>query len=352
MGTVTGVRWRRRRRQALARWRWTRARFGWLDHLVRAVVRYGQADGRRLAAAVTLYAFFAAFALGLLGFAVLGFVLDEPAVARAVQRFLDEHLPQMDTQALRDARGAAGLIAMVSLPIIGMLWVDSLRSSVRAVWRVEEYPGRWLTRWLLDLLALIVLGFVLAVSLTVAFGTEALLGRLLAAAGGDEFAPAQWLLATIRFLLGLAVNLLLSISVLTLLPRLRVPPRRVLVPALVIAVGLEVLTSMGRIVVVRAEANPAFQVVAGAAGLLVFLLVLNQLILFAAALTATGTGGPVRDLATGELLAADPPSDTSAAPAPPQARPAEPPQARPAEPPQARPAEPPATGIPSGRMET
>jgi membrane protein len=301
----------------MALWRWTRTHIGWFDHLVRALERYGQADGRRLAAAVTLYGFFAAFALGLLAFAVLGFVLDEPAVERAVQRFLDDHLPQMDTHALREARGTAGLIAMVSLPVIGMLWVDSLRSSVRAVWRVEEYPGRWLTRWLLDLLALMLLGLVLAVSLTVAFGTEALLGWLVAVAGGDEFAPAQWLLALIRFLLGLAVNILLSISVLTLLPRLRMPTQRVLIPALVIAIGLEVLTSLGRVVVARAEANPAFQVVAGAAGLLVFLLVLNQLILFAAALTATGTGGPVRDLATGQRLAADPP----AAPPPRRAEP-------------------------------
>jgi membrane protein len=297
----------------MARWRITRARFGWVDRLVRAGVRYQEADGRRLAAAVAFYGFFAAFALGLLGFAVLGFVLDEPTIERTVQRFLDEHLPQMDTDSLRDARGAVGLLALVSLPVIGMLWVDSLRSSVRAVWRVEQYPGRFLTRWTLDFLALIALGMVLTVSLTVAFGAEALLGVVIATAGGDDLATAQWLLATVRFALGLTVNTLLSVAVLTLLPRLRMAARRVLVPALVIAIGVEVLTSSGRLVVARAESNPAFQVVAGAAGLLVFLLILNQLILFAAALAATGTGGQVRDLATGEHL----PTATAGQAAPP-----------------------------------
>jgi membrane protein len=290
-----------------AGWQRLRSRHAWLDHLHRAHARYQRVDGRRLAAAVAFYAFFAAFALGLLGFAVLGFVLDEPAVDRSVQRFLTEHLPRMDTQGLREARGAAGLIALVSLPVIGLLWMDSLRSSVRAVWRVEEYPGRFVVRWLLDLLALAGLGLLLVVSLSVAFGAEALLDRLVAVVGGGDLAPARWTLAATRFVLGLAVNLLLSIAMLTLVPRLRMPPRRVLAPALLITGGLELLTSLGRLVVARAEANPAFQVVTGAAGLLVFLLILNRLILFAAALAATGDGGQVRDLATGQNLRTGPP---------------------------------------------
>lgn len=47
----------------------------------------------------------------------------------------------------------------------------------------------------------------------------------------------------------------------------------------------------------RTEANPTYQVVAGAVGLLVFLNVVNQLILFAATLTATSDVGEVTDLA-------------------------------------------------------
>lgn len=287
-------------------WQRVRAQYGWVDRLVRAGVRYRQADGRRLAAAVSFYAFFAAFALALLVFAVLGFVLDEPTVDRSVQRFLDQNLPRMDTQGLREARSAVGLIALVSLPVIGLLWIDSIRSAVRAVWLVEQYPGRFVTRWLVNLLALATLGVVLIVSLTVAFGAEALLDWLVLATDSGDLPPARWLLAATRFALGLAVNTLLSIAVLTLVPRLRMPLRRIMAPALLIAVGLELLSLLGRLVVARAEANPAFQVVAGAAGLLVFLLILNQLILFAAALAATGTGGQVKDLATGQRIATGP----------------------------------------------
>jgi membrane protein len=114
--------------------------------------------------------------------------------------------------------------------------------------------------------------------------------------------------------LGLGVNALLSIAVLTGLPRLRLPLRRVLGPALLVAAGLELLKTLGRLYVQRTEANPTYQVVAGAVGLLVFLNVVNQLVLFAAALAATGTAGQVTDLAARPNTAA--PTATMSGPGP------------------------------------
>src|SRR5947207_1146739 len=66
-------------RRAAAPWRRAR-RNRWLAHLVRAGGRYDQADGGPLAAAITYDAFFATFAVTLLGLAVFGFVLDNPAI--------------------------------------------------------------------------------------------------------------------------------------------------------------------------------------------------------------------------------------------------------------------------------
>ena len=277
-------------------WRRARRHHGWLDHLIRAGVRYDQADGGRLAAAVTYYAFFATFALALLGFAIFGFVLDDPAVLRSVQRYLVQNLPSLDVRALHHARGTAGVIAFVGLPVTGWFWADALRSSIRKVWGLPEYPGAFLLRVFVDLIVLAGLGLLLTVSLAVAFVTTALAGRLVSAVGTDD-ALARWLLAAVGFVVGLGVNALLSIAVLTGLPRLRMPPQRILGPALLVAAGLELLKTLGRLYVQRTEANPTYQVVAGAVGLLVFLNVVNQLVLFAAALTATGTAGQVTDLA-------------------------------------------------------
>jgi membrane protein len=283
-------------KRAAAAWRSVRRRYGWLDHLVRAGVRYDEADGGRLAAAVTYYAFFATFGLALLGVAIFGFVLDNPAVLHSVQRYVAQNVPRLDVQAVRNARGTAGVIAFVGLPITGWFWVDVLRSSIRKVWRLPEYPGNFFVRVFVDLLVLVGLGLLLAVSLAVVFATTAGASRLVDAVGA-ETDLARWLLAMVGFVLGIGVNTLLSIAVLTGLPRLRMPLRRTLGPALLVAAGLELLKTLGRLYVQHTEANPTYQVVAGAVGLLVFLNVVNQLVLFAAALTATSTAGQVTDLA-------------------------------------------------------
>jgi membrane protein len=305
-GTAASVTAAEFTKRAAAAWRHARRRHGWLDHLVRAALRYDEADGGRLAAAVTYYAFFATFALALLGFAIFGFVLDDPAVLHSVQRYLAQNLPRLDVQALRNARGTIGVIAFIGLPITGWFWVNALRSSIRKVWRLPEYPGHFAVRLLIDLLVLVGLGVLLAISLAVAFGTTAVASRLVNALGTGT-APARWLLASVGFVLGVGVNTLLSIAVLTGLPRLWMPLRRVLGPALLVAAGLELLKTLGRLYVERTEANPTYQVVAGAVGLLVSLNIINQLVLFAATLTATGTAGQVTDLAARATRGTHPP---------------------------------------------
>lgn len=59
----------------------------------------------------------------------------------------------------------------------------------------------------------------------------------------------------------------------------------------------ELLKTLGRLYVQHTEANPTYQLVAGSVGLLVFLNAINQLVLFAAARTATSTAGDPSDLA-------------------------------------------------------
>jgi membrane protein len=272
--------------------RHARRRLPWLDQVIRAGVRYDRADGGRLAAAVTYYAFFASFSLALLAFAVLGYVLDKPAALNSVQSYLSANLPRLDTQALRNARGTAGLLGFTILPISGLWWVDSLRSSIRAIWQLPQYPGSYLRRRLIDLAVLTGLGLLLFASLATTAATKAGLRWLLAS---GQVPAGGTLLDAAGATLGIAVNTLLAVAVLTGLPSLRIRPRVVLPPALLVAVGLEILKTLGEIYVQRTQANPAYQVVAGAVGLLIFLNVLSQLILFAAALTAAGTLEPTND---------------------------------------------------------
>ncbi|GAA3103083.1 YihY/virulence factor BrkB family protein [Streptosporangium carneum] len=300
-----------------AAWERARRRHGWLDHLARAGTRYDQVDGGRLSAALTYYSFFALFALGLLGFAIIGHVLDTPEVLLAVQDYLSANFPRLDVAALRDAQSTAGVIALVGLPLTGLFWMDTLRSAIRAIWRLEQYPGNFLARQLIDLGVLAGLGLLLSVTLAMAFVTGEVLNWLVAHTLGAHDAPSRWLLSTAAFLIGLGVNTLLAIALLSAPPRLRLPLRRVLGPALLITVGLEILKTLGQLYIGMTAANPAYQVVAGAAALLVFLKALNQLVLFAAALTATGRSGRIVDLTTGKAMLSPPPgSGAAGSPAP------------------------------------
>jgi membrane protein len=122
------------------------------------------------------------------------------------------------------------------------------------------------------------------------------------------------LLGTVGLLIGLGVNTALAAGMLTGLPRIRMPVRRVLGPALLVAVGLELLKTIGHLYVRSTEANPTYHLVAGSAGLLVFLSAFNQMVLFAAALTATSNAGRPADLAAGHAdeLAAGGPADLAA----------------------------------------
>jgi membrane protein len=279
-----------------ATWRRLRRRVGWLDHLVRAGLRYDEADGGRLAAAVTYYAFFATFALGLLGFAVFGFVLDDPAVLRSVERYFADDLPRLNVQALLNARSTAGVIAFIVAPVTGWFWIDVLRSSIRRIWRLPEYPGSFVVRVLIDLLVLAGLGLLLTVSLSAAYASTMVADRLVDVADTDA-TVARWLLSAVGLVVGVGVNTVLACGALTGLPRVRMPLRRLLGPAVLVAVGLELLKTLGRIYVQRTEDNPTYQLVAGSVGLLVFLNAANQMVLFAAALTATSTTGRPADFA-------------------------------------------------------
>ena len=103
-------------------------------------------------------------------------------------------------------------------------------------------------------------------------------------------------------MLSVLVNMVLATALLVAVPRLRMSRRRLRPVVLLVAVGITLLNTVGRYYVVRTERNPAYTVVAGAVGLLLYLYLLNQLVLFGAALAATSRrpgGGPGREAGAG-----------------------------------------------------
>jgi len=301
-----------RARAARVRWRV-------VDHAWRAYDRYDGVYGTRLAAAIAYYGFFAAFALGVLAFAIVGWVIpgSDKAGLAAVQDYLSSNLPQLEAESLTTASRRIGIIAIVGLIIAGVGWVETLRSSQRAIWCLEQEPGHPVVRWLLDLAVLAGLGILLLVSLAVSSGIRGVLLRLSSEAK-DVLIPAATAgaLNWTDTLLAAAIDLVFAAALLAVVPRLRIPIKRLLPSAVLVVLGLGLLKVVGRWFISRTQANPAYEgftAAAAAVGLLLFMYFFHQLVLFAAALAATSYRGQVLDMSSRPALAVSPGSDEEAA---------------------------------------
>ncbi len=270
-----------------------RRRSALVDHVWRAGGRFTDVLGGRLAAAISYYAFFAAYSLGVLAYSIVGRLLGptDAAALEAVSDYLESSLPWVAATARDVGRGEVTALASVALLVSGIGWVESLRSSLRAIWLVDQHPGNWLLRRLVDLGVLVGLGLLLGLSLLTADAIDALVER---------FAPASGVVASVLSpVLELVINLALAAAMLTGVSRLRLSPRRLLPSALVVAVGIQLLNAVGRLGIAQTQDRPAYAAVAGSVGLLVYLYVLNQVILFGAALPAPARSGPAVDLGRG-----------------------------------------------------
>ncbi|WP_433531408.1 YhjD/YihY/BrkB family envelope integrity protein [Micromonospora sp. CA-263727] len=260
-------------------------------HLWRAGVLYTDLQGGRLAAAIAYYGFFAVFALALVGYAVFGAILkDNREVSAAAAEFLRDNLPFLDPAQVAESSGTVGVVGLVILVLTGIGWVEAIRSSQRLFHGLDQHPGNLVVRRLVDLGVLLVVFVVLGISVAAVDTLESVLRFLLRSTGSVA-------LTTISALLSVLVNAVLATLLLVAVPRLRMSRARLRPVVLLVAVGITLLNTVGRFWVGRVENNPAYTVVATAVGLLVYLYLLNQLLLFGAALVATSRRGRVVDLA-------------------------------------------------------
>jgi membrane protein len=273
-----------------------RRRSAAFDHVWRARQLYLEVLGGRLAAAIAYHAFFAAFALALVAYSVLGFLLEfNLNLVFEVDRFLRQNLPWLNSQQIKGSRGTVGVVGVIGVALTGIGWIESLRSSQRLIWRVAQQPGNPVIRRLIDLGMLVGLMVLIGASLLAVDAIEAGLEWLEGSRQSLGLTIASWILT-------LMLNMVLASALLIAIPRLRIPALR-LVPSLaLVGTGITLLNTVGRFFIARSASGPVYQVVAGTVGLLAYLYLFNQVLLFGAALAATGTAGRVVDMATGKEI--------------------------------------------------
>ena len=274
-----------------------RHRSRYFDHLSRAWLRYDAVQGGRLAAAIAYYGFFAVFALLLIGYSIFGILINNnPELLEIVTDFLKQNLPFLNLQQILDTGKTVGIVGIVGLTFTGIGWVEAIRSSQRLIWRLNEQPGYFGVRQVLDLAVLLGILLLLALSQLGVYGLEKLLDWL----ASDHFG---FLLSTASLILTLAVNMLLAAALLVAVPRLRMTARRLAPPVLQVGIGVTLLNTVGKSFVGLVTRNPAYGLVASAVGVLVYLYVFNQLLLFGAAWAATSPHGRVVDISADDKTA-------------------------------------------------
>jgi membrane protein len=274
-----------------------RLRSRYFDHFCRAWLRYQEVQGGRLAAAIAYYGFFAVFALLLIGYSLFGILITNNAgLLDVVTDFLKQNLPFLNLQQILDSGKTVGIVGIFGLTFTGIGWVEAIRSSQRLIWRLNEQPGYIGVRQALDLAVLLGILLLLAASQLAVYGLEQLLDWL----ASDRLG---FLLSATSLVLSIALNILLASALLAAVPRLRMTLRRMAPPVLQVGIGVTLLNTVGKSFVGLVTRNPAYGLVASAVGVLVYLYVFNQLLLFGAAWAATSPHGRVVDLSADDKTA-------------------------------------------------
>jgi membrane protein len=276
-----------------------RARFGWLDHIVRAYQRFDNQNGSFYAAGLTYYTIFALFPLIMVGFAAAGILLSHRPdllnmltnhIRASVNAELGHSLVDVMNKAIK-ARASVGIIGLATAAWAGLGWVSHLRVALTEMWweqRIDTH-GFFRTK-LSDLFALVATFavFLATIALT-ALGRDGTMQAFLRLLGIPDYSVFDDIFEVVSVLISLLVQWLLFTWMIARMPRKGVSIVGSMRAGLIAAVGFELFKQVGSVylqVVLRSPASAAFGPVLG---LMVFAYITAYLVLFATAWAATAS---------------------------------------------------------------
>ncbi|MEU5821694.1 YihY/virulence factor BrkB family protein [Streptomyces sp. NPDC047803] len=245
----------------------------------------------RLAAAITFISFLALFPLIAVGAAIGAALLSDKQLDRIEDKIADQ-VPgisdQLGIDNLVAHAGTVGLVAGALLLFTGIGWIGSMRDCLRAVWEMDDLDeGNPVVRKIKDAGVLFGLGGAALVTLAISSVGSVAVGWVADLLNIPENGAGGVLLRIAALLVGVAADFLLLLYLLTLLPGVEPPRRRLMVAALLGAVGFELL----KLLLGSYMRGVASKSMYGAFGVPIALLLwINftaKLLLFCAAWTAT-----------------------------------------------------------------
>lgn len=263
-----------------------------LTHAWRSYERLDRVKWTRLAAAMTFVSFVALFPLLTVAAAIAAATLG-PGQQKELQDRIAEQIPgisdQLDISALVQNAGTVGLIAGAFLLLTGIGWVGQTRDCLRAVWELPDREDNPLLSKLKDAGVLVGLGGAVLVTLAVSTVASAAVGWTSRQVGLDEQSWGSVLLRVLAFAVAVLADFLLLLYVLTLLPGVEPSRHRLLVAALLGAVGFELLKLLLSGYIQGVAAKSMYGAFGVPVALLLWINFTAKLVLYCAAWTATGS---------------------------------------------------------------
>ncbi|MFJ7148826.1 YihY/virulence factor BrkB family protein [Streptomyces sp. NPDC100445] len=269
-------------------------------HAWRSYERLDRVKWTRLAAAMTFVSFVALFPLLTVAAAITAATLSAGS-QKTVEHKIAEQFPglgdQLDLTSLVQNAGTVGIIAGAVLLFTGVGWVGQVRDCLRAVWELPDRAENPLVTKAKDAGILFGFGGALLVTLAISTLASAAVGWLSGQFGLAEHGWGSVLLQVVAFAVAVLADFLVLLYVLTLLPGVEPPRRRLLVSALLGAVGFELLKLLLSGYVQGVAAKSMYGAFGVPVALLLWINFTAKLVLFCASWTATpGKDSEVSDV--------------------------------------------------------
>jgi membrane protein len=275
-----------------------RAKYPWLDHLVRAGTRFTEHHGTHYAAAITYFSILSLVPLLMIAFAVAAYVLFfNPSLLDQIRQSINAAVPPnlaatinpVIDQAIA-SRTAVGVVGLLGALYSGIGWMGNLRAALSEQWAQSPELPALPKRLLFDLIALLGLGVALVGSFAITGLASGFATTLLDLVGLGDQGWAQFLLRLLGVVLGLVANFLVFLWVIARLPRQHTPLRSAVKAAVLGAVGFEILKQAMTFYLSSVTGSPSGVAFGPILGLLVFVNFVSQFILFVTAWAATAPG--------------------------------------------------------------
>ncbi|MFF8276592.1 YihY/virulence factor BrkB family protein [Streptomyces lateritius] len=267
-------------------------------HAWRSYETLDEAHWTRLAAAITFLSFLALFPLITVAAAVGATLLSREQLD-TIEAKIAEQVPgisdQLSINALVDNAGTVGIVAGALLLFTGIGWVGSMRDCLRAVWGIDdEDEGNPVVRKGKDAIVLLGLGGVGLGSLAASWLGSTAIGWTAGQTGISDRGAGGILLQAAAVAVAAVADFLILLYVLTLLPGVEPPRRRLMVAAVIGAIGFELLKLLLGGYMRGVAAKSMYGAFGVPVALLLWINFTAKLLLYCAAWTATGSAGPSR----------------------------------------------------------